>query len=29
MNDSTQFDAFDAADQSGLEAICADLLTTP
>jgi len=27
--DSTQFDAFDAADQSGLEAICADLLTTP
>jgi len=27
--DSTQFNAFDAADQSGLEAICADLLTTP
>jgi len=27
--DSTQFDAFDAIDQSGLEAICADLLTTP
>lgn len=25
--DSTRFDAFDAADQSGLEAICADLLT--
>lgn len=25
--DSTQFDAFDAADQAGLEAICADLLT--
>jgi L-methionine (R)-S-oxide reductase len=25
--DSTQFNAFDAADQSGLEAICADLLT--
>jgi GAF domain-containing protein len=25
--DSTQFDAFDTADQSGLEAICADLLT--
>ncbi len=25
--DSTQFDAFDAVDQSGLEAICADLLT--
>lgn len=27
--DSTQFDAFDAIDQAGLEAICADLLTTP
>jgi len=27
--DSTEFNAFDAADQSGLEAICADLLTTP
>jgi GAF domain-containing protein len=27
--DSTQFDAFDAADQAGLEAICADLLTLP
>lgn len=27
--DSTQFDAFDAIDQSGLEAICTDLLTTP
>ncbi|MFT3727757.1 MAG: GAF domain-containing protein [Terricaulis sp.] len=27
--DSTQFDAFDAEDQAGLEAICADLLTTP
>jgi GAF domain-containing protein len=25
--DSTQFDAFDADDQSGLEAICRDLLT--
>ena len=25
--DSTQFDAFDAIDQAGLEAICADLLT--
>jgi L-methionine (R)-S-oxide reductase len=25
--DSTQFNAFDATDQSGLEAICADLLT--
>ena len=25
--DSTAFDAFDAADQAGLEAICADLLT--
>lgn len=25
--DSTQFDAFDAADQAGLEAICGDLLT--
>jgi GAF domain-containing protein len=25
--DSTQFDAFDADDQRGLEAICADLLT--
>ncbi|MBI3440045.1 MAG: GAF domain-containing protein [Proteobacteria bacterium] len=25
--DSTQFDAFDAVDQSGLEAICAELLT--
>ena len=25
--DSTSFDAFDAADQAGLEAICADLLT--
>ena len=28
-DDSTQFDAFDAIDQAGLEAICADLLTTP
>ena len=27
--DSTQFDAFDAEDRAGLEAICADLLTTP
>lgn len=27
--DSTHFDAFDAIDQSGLEAICADLLTAP
>jgi L-methionine (R)-S-oxide reductase len=27
--DSTQFDAFDATDQAGLEAICADLLTVP
>lgn len=27
--DSTQFSAFDAIDQAGLEAICADLLTTP
>lgn len=26
--DSTHFDAFDAIDQAGLEAICADLLTT-
>lgn len=26
--DSTQFDAFDAVDQAGLEAICRDLLTT-
>ena len=26
--DSTRFDAFDAIDQLGLEAICADLLTT-
>jgi L-methionine (R)-S-oxide reductase len=25
--DSTEFDAFDAADQAGLEAICGDLLT--
>jgi GAF domain-containing protein len=25
--DSTAFDAFDAADRAGLEAICADLLT--
>lgn len=25
--DSTQFDAFDAVDQAGLEAICGDLLT--
>lgn len=25
--DSTQFDAFDAVDQAGLEAICSDLLT--
>jgi L-methionine (R)-S-oxide reductase len=25
--DSTQFDAFDTADQAGLEAICSDLLT--
>lgn len=25
--DSTQFNAFDASDQAGLEAICADLLT--
>jgi GAF domain-containing protein len=25
--DSTQFDAFDADDQAGLEAICRDLLT--
>ena len=25
--DSTQFDAFDAADKAGLEAICSDLLT--
>ena len=27
--DSTQFAAFDAIDQASLEAICADLLTTP
>ncbi|MGE0045670.1 MAG: GAF domain-containing protein [Hyphomonadaceae bacterium] len=27
--DSTLFDAFDAADQEGLEAICGDLLTRP
>jgi L-methionine (R)-S-oxide reductase len=27
--DSTQFDAFDAADRAGLEGICADLLKTP
>ena len=27
--DSTQFDAFDAIDQAGLEDICADLLTIP
>ena len=27
--DSTEFGAFDAIDQAGLEAICADLLTTP
>ncbi|MBL8531550.1 MAG: GAF domain-containing protein [Hyphomonadaceae bacterium] len=27
--DSTQFDAFSAADQAGLEAICGDLLTLP
>jgi L-methionine (R)-S-oxide reductase len=27
--DSTQFDAFDAIDQAGLEAICGDLLTLP
>jgi GAF domain-containing protein len=27
--DSTQFDAFDADDRAGLEAICADLLTAP
>lgn len=27
--DSTLFDAFDADDEAGLEAICADLLTTP
>lgn len=27
--DSTDFDAFDAEDQSGLEAICAALLTAP
>ncbi|PZO49698.1 MAG: diguanylate phosphodiesterase [Alphaproteobacteria bacterium] len=27
--DSTQLDAFDAIDQAGLEAICADLLTAP
>lgn len=27
--DSTSFDAFDAEDQAGLEAICADLLTVP
>lgn len=27
--DSTQFNAFDAIDQAGLEAICADLLTAP
>lgn len=27
--DSTQFGAFDAIDQAGLEAICSDLLTTP
>lgn len=27
--DATQFDAFDGDDQAGLEAICADLLTTP
>ena len=27
--DSTHFDAFDAIDQRGLEAICADLLTAP
>lgn len=27
--DSTAFNAFDTVDQAGLEAICADLLTTP
>ena len=27
--DSTAFNAFDADDQAGLEAICSDLLTTP
>lgn len=27
--DSTEFDAFDAADAEGLEAICADLLSVP
>lgn len=27
--DSTRLDAFDAVDQQGLEAICADLLTAP
>jgi L-methionine (R)-S-oxide reductase len=27
--DSTQFDAFDAIDEEGLSAICADLLTVP
>lgn len=27
--DSASFDAFDATDQAGLEAICADLLTLP
>jgi GAF domain-containing protein len=27
--DSTQFDAFDAEDQAGLESICADLLRLP
>jgi GAF domain-containing protein len=27
--DSTQFNAFDTDDQAGLEAICADLLSTP
>jgi GAF domain-containing protein len=27
--DSTQFNAFDAVDQAGLEAICRDLLTVP
>jgi GAF domain-containing protein len=27
--DSTQFDAFDAIDEEGLRAICADLLTLP
>jgi len=27
--DSTEFDAFDAVDEEGLRAICADLLTLP